>query len=437
MKSIKVLLFWVLVLSATANTSFLNAQCIVNDATGSCSGGNGSLTDGCTINPGDYYWYSGTGSVSNILIKGGTLVVCGELTIDQSLNWNGGLTVIVDYGASLTFTQSVVNMQYRSTIINYGQIHFSNDLSLQGTPSNIFIKDRGIMNVNGTLSLNGTSQISNSGVLSASNLIIQTSISPAICMLPDAKLSFVSITNNRLNSISAPIGDACISYTGNAHLNQPLSNTPNLILCVQPGSTISSTGDFGSATIINPCTNCSVALPIELIYFSATAADNRTVILEWQTASEKNNDYFTIERSLDGINWEEVIKISGAGNSSSVLNYYAYDNNPYSEQSYYRLKQTDFDGAFEYSEVISVGFNKAEINNITIYPNPVENEFILIGNSVEIRQIRLFNSLGQDITSKAIIKKQSDTGVVVDLTCLSPGLYYVKTLTTSNIVYKQ
>ena len=91
--------------------------------------------------------------------------------------------------------------------------------------------------------------------------------------------------------------------------------------------------------------NATSPLPIELLSFNAVL-ENRIVKLTWKTASETNNDFFTLEKSKDGISWESFKTVDGAGSSSSILNYEDYDQNPYSGVSYYRLKQTDFNGAF-------------------------------------------------------------------------------------------
>ena len=89
-------------------------------------------------------------------------------------------------------------------------------------------------------------------------------------------------------------------------------------------------------------------LPIELLSFEAIC-NNNSVNLLWSTASEKNNDYFTIERSSDGITFQTVLTVKGAGNSNQVINYSAIDEKPIDGIAYYRLKQTDYDGKFEYS----------------------------------------------------------------------------------------
>jgi hypothetical protein len=94
-------------------------------------------------------------------------------------------------------------------------------------------------------------------------------------------------------------------------------------------------------------------LPIELIKFSANCEASETVI-NWTTASETNNDYFTIERSQDGSVFEEVAVIDGAGTSGELNSYEVTDKYPYAGTSYYRIKQTDFDGNFEYSDLVAV-----------------------------------------------------------------------------------
>ena len=97
-------------------------------------------------------------------------------------------------------------------------------------------------------------------------------------------------------------------------------------------------------------------LPIELLHFSAIAGE-AGVSLKWSTATEINNDYFTIQRSIDGLNWEIINYMQGAGNSNRVISYEWDDKNPIQGISYYRLKQTDFDGQYEYFAPVAVEFN--------------------------------------------------------------------------------
>jgi hypothetical protein len=107
-------------------------------------------------------------------------------------------------------------------------------------------------------------------------------------------------------------------------------------------------------------------MPVELISFTYEITNNE-VTLFWVTASETNNDYFTIERSEENINFIEIGTILGAGNSNNVLNYKFTDTEPIKDISYYRLKQTDYNGAFEYSDILACDFDYNETTYIEIY----------------------------------------------------------------------
>lgn len=111
-------------------------------------------------------------------------------------------------------------------------------------------------------------------------------------------------------------------------------------------------------------------LPVELIEFNAIMNEDR-VEITWTTASEINNDYFIIEKSEDVMEWIEVIKVSGAGHSVSIIDYFEIDNNPLRGLSYYRLTQVDFDGEQETFNIIPVENAIKGEGIMNIYPNPV------------------------------------------------------------------
>ena len=179
--------------------------------------------------------------------------------------------------------------------------------------------------------------------------------------------------------------------------------------------------------------NSTTPLPIELMHFSAFPLNRTSVKCKWQTASETNNDYFTIERSNNGFDWEKVSRIDGAGNSSILLNYSIIDNKPYNSVSYYRLKQTDFNGKFEYSNIISVTINSLGHSHIEIYPNPTENQITITGDNFELEQVKIYNVLGQDVTFSTTIINHSESKLIMDLSNLNTGMYYIKTKNTANI----
>jgi hypothetical protein len=181
----------------------------------------------------------------------------------------------------------------------------------------------------------------------------------------------------------------------------------------------------------------SSSLPIELVYFKALQEDDHSVKLEWQTASEVNNDFFTVERSMNGADWEPVKRVNGAGNSNITLSYSIVDEAPYSGTSYYRLKQTDFNGAFEYSRIESVSLNDLNSNSVKVYPNVTCDRVTVAGNETELSDIRLLNGFGQDVTNLANIHHLDESTLSIDLARLTNGVYLVKTKTAAHIVYKQ
>lgn len=177
---------------------------------------------------------------------------------------------------------------------------------------------------------------------------------------------------------------------------------------------IACSGCGASLPITLGSTSGNNPLPIELLNFTAVN-NNRTIDLNWQTASEHNNDYYTIERSKDGINFEFLTTVPAVGNSVELLNYATKDNHPYSGLSYYRLKQVDTDGSFEYADIRSVfveGFS-----GVQFYPNPSASNTMQLVSQTAIDQLEVFESSGKLVVSK------SDIGFNYTLKLL-PGMYY-------------
>ena len=156
-------------------------------------------------------------------------------------------------------------------------------------------------------------------------------------------------------------------------------------------------------------------LPVELLNFNAVM-NNRIVDLTWQTASEQNNDFFTVERSANGFDFEPVLYKDGAGNSNTLLSYSVKDLKPLDGVSYYRLKQTDFDGAFEYSDIRVV--SNAENEQLLIYPNPSNSGKINFSKSTDIGEVSIFTAEGKLIYSGLILNS-------LELE-LKPGVYVVQ-----------
>jgi hypothetical protein len=188
---------------------------------------------------------------------------------------------------------------------------------------------------------------------------------------------------------------------------------------ITTGAPVNSFSPFtlASISVDNP-------LPIELIYFDAEKED-KSVYLTWTTVSEINNDLFIVERSENGYNnWEEVLRRNGAGNSSSTLNYSGYDYSPIKGDSYYRLKQVDYNGNYEYSSIRYIYFNEDYNNSeIKIYPNPAKDIINIFYKDVTSNSsITLYDNIGKQLIQSQITSKQMS----LDVSALANGVYTVQ-----------
>jgi len=170
-------------------------------------------------------------------------------------------------------------------------------------------------------------------------------------------------------------------------------------------------------------TNNSFPLPISLIKFTAQPLGAR-VMLDWVTATEHDNDFFTVERSGDGEGWEKVLDVRGAGNSTKELKYHAEDIRPLRGVSYYRLKQTDYNGDHAYSAIVKVTVSDDEVYDLIVYPNPTTGVFTIdVGFDVSADQVRMFDTMGKQI---AIDIKAAGKIATIDSSQIASGIYIVQ-----------
>ncbi|WP_430403624.1 PKD domain-containing protein [Fluviicola sp.] len=214
-----------------------------------------------------------------------------------------------------------------------------------------------------------------------------------------------------------------------------LSNTGTTTANVTPTNqgtpcfTYSVTDNFGCTYTQPQCitVNCGASLPVGLVNFEATALDNNSVRLNWETSSEQDNDYFTVERSLSGSDgWEAIGIISGAGNSETPNYYSMMDHLPLSGVSYYRLKQTDYNGQERIHEMESVYIDIAGVGDLVLFPNPATDLVTVKGDLVSLSTFKLMNAMGQDIRLNVTSYKQADGTLVLDISSLRSGVYMVK-----------
>jgi hypothetical protein len=262
-------------------------------------------------------------------IGGGQYSTTVQVCIGQTVNWGG----------TMDFTLTVAGATY----VSYSPTTLSNTYNAYTSAScggpNCFMGGCG-------------SVTANAGSSSTSTVVTYstTSSTPAgYPLVPDDNeecggsptsfcFNFTFVTNGYPTSIT---------LAGNTE-----ETTPTVCQVVCGHSSTYAGGPCNGAYDANMTLLFSV-LPIELGFFGGYVSEGVTVI-NWTTFSEINNNYFTLERSGDGYKWEVIGTVEGAGNSSSIIDYTFYDRHPLKGVNYYKLKQTDYDGEYEYSDIISV-----------------------------------------------------------------------------------
>jgi hypothetical protein len=334
---------------------------------------------------------------------------------------------------------------------NPAGVTLSNDLTLEGTSHSISSNSKLVIPLgknlknNGAIAIDASASLSNLGTLSGTGTISGSFNNQAI-ISPGSSAGTVTITGNyTAQNTSTHImeltsgGYDQINITGTANLNGVLNVTLGGSYEPNNGDNFklfnygSKTGTFSSVnlpagynwTLTYGATSVDLLfqgpLPIELSKFEANKRD-KTVVLDWVTSSEENNDKFVIERSIDGKLFEKLNELKGAGNSLSTNYYNFIDENPLSGLNYYRLRQIDFDGKSSVSDLRMVKM-EADLG-ITVSPTIVSDQLNIQLNQVVDKPYMInIISLGTGISINQISVKSGDLKSDIDVSSLSPGSY--------------
>ncbi|NVO01627.1 MAG: T9SS type A sorting domain-containing protein [Bacteroidetes bacterium] len=223
----------------------------------------------------------------------------------------------------------------------------------------------------------------------------------------------------------AVIGGNVYTSTAQGYFVSPLSTNMTFVASANPFNW----------HVVNDYASCQTAplcgvLPIELLSFNGDCINENTIKLEWSTASEINNDFFTIEGSKNGKDFDVLSTIDGAGNSNQVLNYKWTDESPLHGINFYRLKQTDYDGKFEYFGPIQIKSDCGENTpaELTLLNNPVENNlgFQYSTLSEENINISVYDVCGKLVYHEPTIASEGNNLFTVDVNTIAKGFYFLK-----------
>ncbi|MBP7555495.1 MAG: InlB B-repeat-containing protein [Chitinophagaceae bacterium] len=174
-------------------------------------------------------------------------------------------------------------------------------------------------------------------------------------------------------------------------------------------------------------TGAILVLPVSLVSFQARFTNNsKAVQLLWQSVSEKNSDYYEIQRSADGQNWGVLGQVDIDGESSSLKSYSYLDNQPLKSLAYYRLRMIDKDKTVSYSMIRKL-MPDHNITRLQVYPNPAKGVLYVEGAGQNTRGIRIINAMGADVTSSCVLSSSAGDIIQIRLGAFAPGLYYVVT----------
>ncbi|MDJ1481426.1 T9SS type A sorting domain-containing protein [Cytophagaceae bacterium YF14B1] len=282
-------------------------------------------------------------------------------------------------------TSSIINNTNTASMSIYGAVTLNNSATLTNLGTfGIFQTSFGILIPGtGNLTLNNSSSLTHTGV--SFTVAANYSMTGGGSILTVSGTQFTVFgnytqSNGTARSINNPLlpGGGCgtIRVLGTSTISNGVFGANNTLLGMYD--------NLGSATgfdLVIPPANvtatgrikdgCVVALPVTFVYVRGAYMEGQ-VKINWATASEENNDYFTVERSTDGKEFTPIATIDGAGNSSDVLSYQFVDPSPAEGVAYYRVKQTDFDEKFAYSRVVSI--NKGAVATLSrVFPNPVSH----------------------------------------------------------------
>ncbi len=245
--------------------------------------------------------------------------------------------------------------------------------------------------------------------------------------------NFDGLMDNMFRVIKRPTGSGIENWSNGGGLLSILGAVDRLV-----SNGVTSLGGLTSFSEFGIAQGGGESLPIDLVSFGAMPEEER-VRIDWTVSMEINNDYFTIERSLDGVDFEPVAVVQGGGNHAIETKYQTYDENPEMGLSYYRLRQTDFDGKFKVYDMVSVSMTSNVSTSFNIYPNPNKGSFtVALETPFDKTTLMVLNGMGQMVYYNELLNTTGKTNSQLDLSnVLAAGIYFVKVDTGTDTFIKQ
>lgn len=350
--------------------------------------------------------YLNLGNIENVFAAGSTY------TSKQTGNWTANSSWLAGSAPGTT------GLNGDNITINGTHTITSGSLSVDNNVT-ITIKSGATLYISGNLTVDNNLILNNSGTL-----IITGGL---------------SAHNNAAVTIN---GGGTAKISGNAAFNNNatllVQGTLQVVGSLAFGNNNSFSGN-GNVVLGSGCSfwagpgNCSTGtLPVKLLSFTAEPA-NGSVVLNWKTATEENNEFFTLERTSDGVNYKAIATIPGAGTTVKITNYSYEDSSPIVGKSYYRLSQTDYDGKSETFKHITVDVAATEGSSFTIFPNPLTGSELNVSiQDAGEGSIEILNMKGEKLSTHVVSGDEKEFKMHLGDN-FQPGFYYVNYKTASGV----
>ncbi|WP_317897430.1 T9SS type A sorting domain-containing protein [Aurantibacillus circumpalustris] len=393
----------------------------------------------------------------------GTLRSWTDVTVGRQANesWNGDIAEVIFYNVEVNSAQRIIIDNYLAA--KYGLTLSSNDIYNKDTPGNgnydfdvagIGRVDAG--NIHSAAQGSGIVRVLNPTGLGNNEFLIWghdngTLQATNVADVPSGVQARIArtwrVSEVNASSTAVSVGNIDIQFDL-ANLGSVTASDLRLIVDTNNDGVFTDETGISGATLVggtvyqfsgvSAITNnvrfslgtinkVQTPLPIELVSFTASFIEGKYVELMWTTATEKNNEYFEVQRSIDGLDWETITSIIGAGNSSTWQKYSFIDEHPYNLKSYYRINQVDLDTRSTQSPIVVVDLEGKLFYNIDIYPNPTSGELTIQGNSLEIDGFQIYDRFGREINLSLMISYINNHKIILDLSSLPSDIYILKT----------
>lgn len=334
----------------------------------------------------------------------------GDL-ITEDVTFNNNRSALINNGSNYTIGNLTLGNSDGLTINTTGTLN----VGASGNPKNLTAGNGASLTVTGTLIIWGDLIVVNTLSLNVSGTLI---VKGNIQMNNGASISVTGSVDVDGDFIAGNNATVSISGGGSVNVDGDISVGNNANLTGPPGSfTVGGGCTQGSGSFCN-----SGTLPVDLLFFNASI-NSTNIRLSWSTASELNSDYFEVEKSDEGLDYQILSRVTAQGNSKTKVDYETFDEKPKIGRSYYRLKQVDLDGKETVYQVVLVEFTG--LRNTSVYPNPLQN-----GESLNLEvnfvpeyplEVSVFDLSGKRI--ERLMLEGSSTTLPIQL---SAGMYVIK-----------